>query len=164
VAVEICAILPFRTPGVCQFFAIINLEMSVQEKKRDWFDLGAKAYSQACPGICAAPTYVCPICRKPFTVEALDDGRLSKEHVPPQSVGGHELLLTCKECNQRGRTPGNDGQARPAASHQGDHRRNHCEWPASREGTAHTRSRSPSISIDQERAKNFSGSDALVPR
>jgi len=75
------------------FFAIINLEMSVQEKKRDWFDLGAKAYSQACPGIYAAPTYVCPICRKPFTVEALDDGRLSKEHVPPQSVGGHELLL-----------------------------------------------------------------------
>jgi hypothetical protein len=70
--------------------------MSVQEKKRDWFDLGAKAYSQECPG---APTYVCPICRKPFTVEALDDGRLSKEHVPPQSVGGRELLLTCKECN-----------------------------------------------------------------
>ena len=81
------------------FFAIINLEMSVQEKKRDWFDLGAKAYSQACPGTYAAPPYVCPICRKPFTVEALDDGRLSKEHVPPQSVGGHELLLTCKECN-----------------------------------------------------------------
>ena len=73
--------------------------MSVQEKKRDWFDLGAKAYSQACPGIYAAPTYVCPICRKPFTVEALDDGRLSKEHVPPQSVGGQELLLTCRECN-----------------------------------------------------------------
>jgi hypothetical protein len=42
---------------------------------------------------------VCPICRKPFTVEALDDGRLSKEHVPPQSVGGHELLLTCTACN-----------------------------------------------------------------
>ena len=45
------------------------------------------------------PTYVCPICRKPFTVEAVDDGRLSKEHVPPQSVGGHELLLTCTACN-----------------------------------------------------------------
>ena len=61
------------------FFAIIKLEMSVQGKKRDWFDLGAKAYSQACPGIYAVPTYVCPICRKPFTVEALDDGRLSKD-------------------------------------------------------------------------------------
>jgi hypothetical protein len=73
--------------------------MSVPGKSRAWFDLGAKAYSQACPGIYAAPTYVCPICRKPFTVEALDDGRLSKEHVPPQSVGGYELLLTCTECN-----------------------------------------------------------------
>src|SRR5256885_9402871 len=73
--------------------------MSVQGKKRDWFDLGAKAYSQACPGIYAVPTYVCPICRKPFTVEALDDGRLSMEHVPPQSVGGCELLLTCTACN-----------------------------------------------------------------
>jgi hypothetical protein len=64
------------------FFAIINREMSVQGKKRDRFDLGATAYGQAGPGIYAAPTYVCPICRKPFTVEALDDGRLSKEHVP----------------------------------------------------------------------------------
>ena len=81
------------------FFAIINLEMSARAKKRDWFDLGAMAYRQACPGIYAAATYVCPICRKPFTVEALDDGRLSKEHVPPQSVGGCELLLTCTECN-----------------------------------------------------------------
>lgn len=81
------------------FLEIINVEMSVQGKKRDWFNLGAKACSQAYPGIYAAPTYVCPICRKPFTVEALDDGRLSKEHVPPQSVGGYELLLTCTECN-----------------------------------------------------------------
>jgi len=80
------------------FFAIINLEMSVHGKKRDWFDLGARAYSQACPGIYAEPTYVCPICRKPFTVEALDDGRLSKEHAQPQSVGGHEFL-TCTACN-----------------------------------------------------------------
>jgi HNH endonuclease len=73
--------------------------MSVQGKKRDWFDLGATAYAQVCPGVYAAPTYVCPICRTPFTVEALDDGRLSKEHVPPQSVGGDELLLTCTTCN-----------------------------------------------------------------
>src|SRR5260370_33997731 len=32
-------------------------------------------------------------------IEALDDGRLSVEHVPPQSVGGHELLLSCTACN-----------------------------------------------------------------
>jgi hypothetical protein len=68
-------------------------------KKRDWFDLGAKAYDQACPGMYGVPTYVCPICRDPFAVGALDDGRLSMEHVPPQSVGGCELLLTCTACN-----------------------------------------------------------------
>jgi hypothetical protein len=68
-------------------------------KKRDWFDLGATACGQACPGTYAVPTYVCPICQDPFTVEALDDGRLSMEHVPPQSVGGYELLLTCTACN-----------------------------------------------------------------
>jgi L-fucose isomerase-like protein len=42
---------------------------------------------------------VCPICCSPFTVEALNDRRLSVEHVPPQSVGGRELLLTCTACN-----------------------------------------------------------------
>jgi hypothetical protein len=73
--------------------------MAAQTKKRDWFDLGASAYAQACPGRYAVPTYVCPICRDPFTVEALDDSRLSLEHVPPQSVGGRELLLTCTKCN-----------------------------------------------------------------
>ena len=72
---------------------------AAQVKKRDWFDLGASAYGQACPGMYAVPTYVCPICRDPFTVGALDDGRLSMEHVPPQSVGGCELLLTCTACN-----------------------------------------------------------------
>jgi hypothetical protein len=45
------------------------------------------------------PTYPCPICLTPFTIEALADKRLSAEHVPPKSVGGRELLLTCKGCN-----------------------------------------------------------------
>src|SRR3984957_18561906 len=73
--------------------------MPQQGKKRDWFDRGASALAKACPGTCAVPTYVCPICCSPFTVEALNDGRLSVEHVPPQSVGGRELLLTCTACN-----------------------------------------------------------------
>lgn len=45
------------------------------------------------------PIYPCPICLTPFTVDALADGRLSSEHIPPESVGGHELVLTCKRCN-----------------------------------------------------------------
>jgi hypothetical protein len=32
-------------------------------------------------------------------MEALTDGRLSVEHVPPKGVGGRELLLTCTRCN-----------------------------------------------------------------
>ena len=73
--------------------------MTAQGKKREWFDLGARAYAQASPGTYAMPTYVCPVCRKPFTVQDLAEGRLSIEHVPPRSVGGRELLLTCVECN-----------------------------------------------------------------
>lgn len=45
------------------------------------------------------PIYPCPICLTPFTTDALANGRLSLEHVPPKSVGGHELVLTCKCCN-----------------------------------------------------------------
>jgi len=75
------------------------MAMPQQGKKRDWFDLGASAFAKACPGTYAVPTYVCPICCSPFTVEALNDRRLSVEHVPPQSVGGRELLLTCTACN-----------------------------------------------------------------
>jgi hypothetical protein len=59
-----------------RFFAIIEVAMPAEGKKRDWFDLGAAAYAQACPGTYAAPTYVCPVCRNPFTVEALAGHRL----------------------------------------------------------------------------------------
>lgn len=73
--------------------------MASQTKKRAWFDLGATAYGRVCPSKYPVPTYVCPICRDPFMIEALDDGRLFVEHVPPQSVGGRELILTCIPCN-----------------------------------------------------------------
>ena len=54
-AVETCAIPPLRIPECANFFfAIINLEMSVQEKKRDWFDLGAKAYSHSINSVLGA--------------------------------------------------------------------------------------------------------------
>ena len=34
-----------------------------------------------------------------YTVDAGTDRRLSAEHVPPKAVGGRELLLTCRVCN-----------------------------------------------------------------
>jgi hypothetical protein len=73
--------------------------MASDQKKREWFDLGAKAYARERPDTFNVPTYPCPICLAPFTAEALADKRLSAEHVPPRSVRGSELLLTCRICN-----------------------------------------------------------------
>ena len=73
--------------------------MATDRRKREWFDLGAAAFARVCPGMFDQATYPCPICLTPFPVEALADKRLSAEHVPPKSVGGRELLLTCTVCN-----------------------------------------------------------------
>lgn len=43
--------------------------------------------------------YYCPICGEGFDREALKSKKLTKEHVPPRSVGGTAIILTCKECN-----------------------------------------------------------------
>ncbi|WP_045875796.1 HNH endonuclease [Pseudofrankia sp. DC12] len=44
--------------------------------------------------------YVCPLCLDSmFTVEELDTGELTVEHVPPRSLGGHAMVLTCRRCN-----------------------------------------------------------------
>lgn len=47
-----------------------------------------------------ANVYVCPICLNVFDTSSISsDGPLSLEHVPPESVGGKEIVLTCKRCN-----------------------------------------------------------------
>jgi hypothetical protein len=43
--------------------------------------------------------YVCPVCDVPWGEQAIDTGELTAEHVPPESFGGRELVLTCKRCN-----------------------------------------------------------------
>ncbi|HWE51241.1 MAG TPA: HNH endonuclease [Bryobacteraceae bacterium] len=68
-------------------------------KKREWFDRGAASFAIIRPGQFDEPTYPCPLCLTPFTINSLADGGLSAEHVPPKSFGGHELLLTCTRCN-----------------------------------------------------------------
>ena len=73
--------------------------MATSERKKRWFERGAAAYASVCAEPQGEPIYPCPICLTPFTSDALADGRLSSEHVPPESVGGHELVLTCKRCN-----------------------------------------------------------------
>ncbi|MNK60632.1 hypothetical protein D3C87_797710 [compost metagenome] len=45
-------------------------------------------------------TYVCPICLKSFAVKNMTNASgLTREHVPPQSLGGKVACYTCKECN-----------------------------------------------------------------
>jgi HNH endonuclease len=44
--------------------------------------------------------YLCPLCIDSwFTVEEFGTGWLTVEHVPPEKLGGGELVLTCRPCN-----------------------------------------------------------------
>ena len=74
------------------------MAMSVQ-KKLVWFHRGAASFARVRAGTVAEPVYPCPICLDAFPVTAVADGQLTSEHVPPKSLGGRELLLTCRRCN-----------------------------------------------------------------
>jgi hypothetical protein len=41
--------------------------------------------------------YVCPLCLEGYGVEQLE--LLTREHAPPQAVGGSVITLTCGDCN-----------------------------------------------------------------
>jgi hypothetical protein len=57
--------------------------------------------------------YSCPLCRRDFPIEALATRDLTFEHAPPESLGGSEICLTCRSCNNdSGR--GVDAQMRKA--------------------------------------------------
>lgn len=45
-----------------------------------------------------ADAYICPLCQH---VYAIAHEALTLEHVPPESVGGKPILVTCKACNNR---------------------------------------------------------------
>lgn len=68
------------------------------------FHAGQQAFARTFPAVAnkrpdLTPFYICPLCVRGFPIEALADGRLTLEHVPPKSSGGKELVLTCKNCN-----------------------------------------------------------------
>lgn len=43
---------------------------------------------------------ICPLCFESwFTVEAIESKLLTLEHVPPRSLKGKPIILTCQECN-----------------------------------------------------------------
>lgn len=43
-----------------------------------------------------ADAYICPLCLRTY---AIGNAELTLEHVPPESVGGKPILITCKDCN-----------------------------------------------------------------
>lgn len=43
-----------------------------------------------------ADAYICPLCLRTY---GIGDAELTLEHVPPESVGGKPILITCKDCN-----------------------------------------------------------------
>ena len=65
-----------------------------------WFNRGATALGRVLPEV-SLDMYVCPLCLNGFFRNALVDGRLTLEHVPPEKLGGRPLVLTCRECNSR---------------------------------------------------------------
>jgi hypothetical protein len=79
----------------------------VTQKHHQWFYKGADTLSALvrARGIRDAfPTsehwYLCPLCLDGFTIEELTVSKyLTVEHVPPEQLGGHELILTCRRCN-----------------------------------------------------------------
>ncbi|WP_220292424.1 HNH endonuclease [Streptomyces sp. MBT84] len=82
------------------------------DKRLSWFDEGAPKLRQVLDRLGlddALPAgqdfYACPCCLVAYPREAVSGGLLTIEDVPPRSVGGRPLLLTCKRCNN---TAGSD--------------------------------------------------------
>jgi HNH endonuclease len=77
----------------------------MRSNRRKWFDQGYDAFRTAFPEAAAAvgyaPFYLCPLCLQFLDESALSRGLLSREHVPPRSVGGRQIVLTCDRCNSK---------------------------------------------------------------
>ena len=74
--------------------------MSVLKKNRinnNWFRKGVEAFKILMPEF--PDYYVCPLCLYGFPIETVT--KLTCEHVPPKSIGGQRLVLTCWKCNNK---------------------------------------------------------------
>src|ERR687892_136380 len=80
--------------------------VSIGPRSRAWFDQGCDAFKGTFPEIAkrvsADRFYVCPVCLHAFGEEALALRFLTREDVPPKSMGGRRLALTCRRCNSEG--------------------------------------------------------------
>lgn len=68
-----------------------------RKKKQRLFRLGVAAIERLTPEYVGQ--YACPLCRTLWFEGAIDAGMLTLEHVPPASMGGKGIVLTCKRCN-----------------------------------------------------------------
>src|SRR5215468_4293204 len=77
----------------------IRRKAKTQRERLTLFQRGASA-AQRYTG--SPELYLCPICATAFPQSALltDDPELTREHVPPESVGGKVIALTCKCYNK----------------------------------------------------------------
>lgn len=76
------------------------------DKRLLWFDEGASMLRLVLGRLglgdklpAAVDYYACPCCLVGYTREAVTAKILTEEHVPPDGLGGHGLLLTCARCN-----------------------------------------------------------------
>jgi 5-methylcytosine-specific restriction endonuclease McrA len=79
---------------------------AMAQKHIEWFQLGARTlralareHGREDAFRTREDWYLCPPCLDGLTIEELDRGELTVEHVPPKALGGGELVLTCKQCN-----------------------------------------------------------------
>jgi hypothetical protein len=68
----------------------------MNSKKLSMFERGSDAAARV---LGTRDCYVCPLCTRTFTKQDLDSGLLTLEHVPPRSLGGKAIALTCRTCN-----------------------------------------------------------------
>jgi hypothetical protein len=74
--------------------------MNRHEAKRNrLFKQGAAALIGL--GMDADGGYICPLCVQDFSRGALEANVLTLEHVPPKSIGGKAITLTCNQCNRQ---------------------------------------------------------------
>ena len=67
------------------------------DKKEQFFHHGAKAMSKYLT--LDVEWYFCPLCMTGYRIG--DINKLTLEHVPPESIGGKEICLTCEDCNRK---------------------------------------------------------------
>jgi 5-methylcytosine-specific restriction endonuclease McrA len=76
-----------------------QMSKSRAAKRKEFFDCGVSA-AQHVTGA-EEELYLCPLCGESFDRLAIDDGRLTLEHVPSRALKGREIILTCYDCNSK---------------------------------------------------------------